>query len=196
MGSSQPLKATASWQLYGLGPVTWNLQFNLGLYSENEEGWCQLQEFSPFRKERKGPLPPALVFFWARAVRKQYPLPALTNSFQKMFFGFSPPAPPAPPSAIISFPFLTYSHPNFLPLYKTKVMNEAQKIKTECSTPPVCLLVYSFCTEFGTLHKDFVYVFTVRCCLLSLSCAEFFGADASHTVFSWQLISPVHLKWQ
>lgn len=35
-----------------------------------------------------------------------------------------------PPPAIMSFPFLTRSHPSFLPPYKPWVMNEVLKIKT------------------------------------------------------------------
>lgn len=54
---------------------------------------------SPLFEGKKGPLPPALVLCWTPAVRKQYPLPAPTNSFLKMFFFFSlPPSSPFPPS--------------------------------------------------------------------------------------------------
>lgn len=40
----------------------------------------------PLFEGKKGPLPPASVLCWTPAVRKQYPLPAPTNSFLKMLF--------------------------------------------------------------------------------------------------------------
>lgn len=43
---------------------------------------------SPLFEGKEGPLPPASVLCWTPAVRKQYPLPAPTNSFLKIFFFF------------------------------------------------------------------------------------------------------------
>ena len=50
---------------------------------------------SPLFEGKKGPLPPASVLCWTPAVRKQYPLPAPTNSFLKMFFFPSSPFSPS-----------------------------------------------------------------------------------------------------
>lgn len=124
---------------------------------------------SPLFEGKKGPLPPASVLCWTPAVRKQYPLPAPTNSFLKMFF--FPPLP-FPPPAIMSFPFLTHSHPSFLPPYKPWVMNEVLKIKTwmhDSSSLLVC-------------HH--------------LSCTDFWEVDkALHIFFSW-FCQPFFFKWQ
>lgn len=46
---------------------------------------ADVKNFPPFPRE-KGSLPPASALCWTPAVRKQYPLPAPTNSFLKMFF--------------------------------------------------------------------------------------------------------------
>lgn len=53
-----------------------------------------MSRISPLFQGKKGPLPPASVLCWTPAVRKQYPLPAPTNSFLKMFFSllFLPPS--------------------------------------------------------------------------------------------------------
>ena len=48
-----------------------------------------------------------------------------THSWKCFFF----PPLPFPPPAIMSFPFLTRSHPSFLPPYKPWVMNEVLKIE-------------------------------------------------------------------
>lgn len=108
---------------------------------------------SPLLEGKKGPLPPAAVLCWTPAVRKQYPLPAPKNSFLKMFFfpfSSAPFSSPPTSSAIMSFPFLTHSHPSFLPLYKPTVMNGLFKVQTWMRDPSSLLICHC---SFRTLLK-------------------------------------------
>lgn len=122
---------------------------------------------SPLLEGKKGPLPPASVLCWTPAVRKQYPLPAPTNSFLKHFFSSSP----FPPPAIMSFPFLTHSHPSFLPPYKPWVMNEVLKSEPECMTPPVCLFVIIHPAARG---QRFAYILQLLLSVIIWKCQTLF----------------------
>lgn len=126
---------------------------------------------SPLLEGKKGPLPPAAVLCWTPAVRKQYPLPAPKNSFLKMFFfSLSLRSLLLPPtsSAIMSFPFLTHSHPSFLPLYKPTVMNGLFKVQTWMHDPSSLLICHysstsekmtNFCIKFSRISWSFFQQF-------------------------------------
>lgn len=69
-----------------LGPLAGTYNSALSSIVKMKRADVNSKNFPPFSKGKKGPLPPASVLCWTPAVRKQYPLPAPTNSFLKMFF--------------------------------------------------------------------------------------------------------------
>lgn len=126
-----------------LGPLVGTYNSALSKYSENEEGWCQLQEFFSLFERVPFPLP------WC-SVGPQLSgnntlcLLRPTHSW-KCFFPLPSFLSFCPLPDIMSFPFLTHSHPNFLPLYKSKVMNEDFKKKSKkIFRLPACLFFILF----------------------------------------------------
>lgn len=78
-----------------------------------------------------------------------------------------------PPPAIMSFPFLTRSHPSFLPPYKPWVMNEVLKIKTWMQDSSSLLVCHHLSCKAGYSSAGRVrhasvsgrYYFSSRCLL-------------------------------
>lgn len=109
-----------------LGPLVGTYDSALSSIVKMKRADVNSKNFPPFRMEKGSPSP-RLCALLDPSCQETIPSACSDKLIpENVFF------PPSrfPPPAIMSFPFLTYSHPSFLPPYKLGVMNEVLKIQT------------------------------------------------------------------
>lgn len=136
-----------------LGPLVGTYDSALSSIVKMKRADVNSKNFPPFRRGKKKVPSPYLSALLDPSCQETIPSACSDKLIPENVFFFFPPLP-FPSPAIMSFPFLTHSHPSFLPPYKPRVMNGVLKIKTwmhDSSSLPLCH--HLSCTDFQKMDK-------------------------------------------
>lgn len=140
-----------------LGPLVGTYDSALSSIVKMKRADVNSKNFPPFRREKGSPSP-CLGALLDPSCQETIPSACSDKLIPENVFFFPP--LPFPPPAIMSFPFLTRSHPSFLPPYKSWVRNGVLKIETWMHGSCSLLVCHHLsCTNFWKVDKSFAFLF-------------------------------------